>query len=564
MIGKPRPTPDRASSEAQRQPSSGALTGLGGPKKPATTPRPGRNWFKKQSEKPLPGTMRSAAMDAQKSRLPQMAAALSYRTIFGLLPVIIVALVAVKYFASEEHVRTAVEKGLEYSGLSAIAVPEEVVANWDSEWMGPPPPPSSLPAVQPPEGTDSESVATGGAPLPVEGPRPPAAVDKWITGLIDEVNEVSLKAIGLAGAIMLIYAAMAMLVEIELAFNQIYRVPRGRSWARRVMQYWTLLTLGPLGLVATFFVSQQYIAKAQAFAAERGVQLGSGTLTTTLIGYAITVAISTTFFFVAYITVPNTKVKMRPALMGALAAALLWEAGKWGFTQYLSHFGGTAKLYGALALLPLFLLWVYFTWMVVLFGLQIAYQLQHGRANTRAQPIAENGPALVDPAAALAVLTAVARGFDEGKALDAAGISKSTALAEPVVRLVVGKLAERGMLHRLDHGADDEEPTYALARSPSAIRVSEVLELGYELAGTTQSDESIMWLHRAQIESVGDQTLASLIGSIRPGALPGGLPAGPEARTVRPETANGPSKGRTPEGEQSRPGGAAATLAEQG
>jgi membrane protein len=565
MIGKPRPTPDRASSEAQRQPSSGALTGLGGPKKPATSPRSGRNWFKKQSEKPLPGTMRSAAADAQKSRLPQMAAALSYRTIFGLLPVIIVALVAVKYFASEEHVRTAVEKGLEYSGLSAIAVPEEVVANWDSEWMGPPPPTPTAPPVgdEPAAVAGMEGAGTEGGAAPAES-RPPAAVDKWITGLIDGVNKVSLKAIGLAGAIMLIYAAMAMLVEIELAFNQIYRVPRGRSWARRVMQYWTLLTLGPLGLVATFFVSQQYIAKAQAFAAERGVQLGSGTLTTTLIGYAITVAISTTFFFVAYITVPNTKVKIRPALMGALAAALLWEAGKWGFTQYLSHFGGTAKLYGALALLPLFLLWVYFTWIVVLFGLQIAYQLQHGRANTRAQPIAEYGPALVDPAAALAVLTAVARGFDEGKTLDATGIAKSTALAEPVVRLVVGKLAERGMLHRIDHGADDEEPTYALARSPSTIRVSEVLELGYELAGTTQSDESVMWLHRAQIESVGEQTLASLIGSIRPGVLPGGLAAGPESRTVRPETANGPSKGRTPEAERSRPGGAAATLAEQG
>lgn len=560
MIGKPRPTPDRASSEAPRQPSSGALTGLGGPRSMGTRARGGLQWFKQRTTNAIPASARSAAMEAQKSRLPQMAAALSYRTIFGLLPVLIVAMVAVKYFASEEHVRTAVEKALEYSGLSAIAVPEQVAAEWDSSWMGPPPP-SPLPVVEPPAATGSEGLATSGAPpLPVEGSRPPAAVDKWITGLIDNVNKVSLRAITLAGAIMLIYAAMAMLVEIELAFNQIYRVPRGRSWARRVMQYWTLLTLGPLGLVATFFVSQQYIAKAQAIAVEWGGQLVSATLTTALIGYAITVVISTTFFFVAYITVPNTKVKLRPALMGALAAALLWEAGKWGFTQYLAHSNVTAKLYGALALLPLFLLWVYFTWLIVLFGLQIAYYLQHGRGNTRAQPIADYGPTLVDPAAALAVLTAIARGFDEGKTLDVAGIAKSSALPEPVVRMVVEKLAERGLLHRIDQSGEDAEPTYALARSPTTIRVSEVLELGYELAGTTQGDESVMWLHRAQIEGVGDQTLASLKGAAVPGVPKGSS----ESRTSRPESANGPSKGRTPEAEQSRPTGAAATLAEQG
>ncbi len=516
----------------------------------------------KRSADPAMATMRSAAADAQKSRLPQMAAALSYRTIFGLLPVIIVAMVGVKYFASEEDVRTAVEKALAYSGLSAIAVPSEEM------FIGPPAPsvdatamdgsdpaeaavpdPEVSQATDEPVGGDQgeeilKEIAANASANTAPGVEPPPAVDKWITNLINRVNKISLTTIGWTAAAMLVYAAMAMLVEIELAFNQIYRVPRGRSWARRVMQYWTLLTLGPLGLVATFVVSQQYIAMAQARAAEWGVKFGTATLPTIMIGYAITVSISTLFFFIAYITVPNTKVKLRPALAGAFTAALLWEAGKWGFTQYLSVSSGTAKLYGALALLPLFLLWVYFTWLIILFGLQIAYQLQHGRAKTRAQPISDMGPMLVDPAAALVVLTAIARGFDAGKTLDAPTLAKNTKLPEPVVRLVVGKLAERGILHRLENPGEDAESTYALARSPAAIRVAEVLELGYELAGAIDSDDAIEGLHRAQIDMVGEQTLATLAVG-RPTSLPGLNTRGSIDRSPAPRLIDRPSQPTT-------------------
>ncbi len=555
MIGKPRPTPDRPSMEAARQPSSGALVGMSGVARTASKARAGFFAAKRPAD-PALTTVRSAAADAQRSRLPQMAAALAYRTIFGLLPVIIVALVAVKYFASEEHVRTAVEKSLEYSGLSAIAVPKEIAAEWGSGMIGPPPPPSSDP------GHSGSEPATDAAQTPGTGsaqPGPPAAVDKWITDLIERVNSISLKAIGFAGAAMLVYAAMAMLVEVERAFNQIYRVPRGRSWIRRVMQYWTLLTLGPLALIATFYVGQQFMGRAEKLAAAGGVELGAGTVTMTAIGYATTVAISTGFFFVAYISVPNTKVRVRPALVGALAAAILWEAGKWGFTQYLTYFTGTARLYGALALIPLFLLWVYFTWLIVLFGLQIAYEMQHGRAKTRAQPFQDFGPTLVDPAAALVVLTSIARGFESGKTLDAPAIAKSTGLPDPVVRMVLARLAERTLLHRIDGAADEVEPAFALARSPATIRVSEILEMGYELAGMTGEDDAIVRLHKAQLDAVGEQTLASITG------------VGQSSRQVAAEARGAPVEAATAaRGEQtsavspSRSGGPTATLPEPG
>lgn len=542
MIGKPRPNPDRSPGDAARPPSSGALIGMSGVSKATAKARAGLFAARRPAD-PAITTMRSAAADAQKSRLPQMAAALAYRTIFGLIPVLVVALAAVTYFASKDDVRTVVEMSLEYSGLSAIAVKPEQV--------GPPAPAT--------EGAELSEDLSGRHESPAAAGGTPAAVDQWITKLINDISSVSLKAIGLAGAVMLIYAAMAMLVEVERAFNQIYRVPRGRSWVRRIMQYWTLLTLGPIALIATFWVGQKFMGEARNLASQGGIELGSGTVTMTAIGYASTVAISTTFFFIAYISVPNTKVRLRPAIVGALAAALLWEAGKWGFTQYLSYFGGTAKLYGALALLPLFLLWVYFTWLIVLFGLQIAYELQHGRAKTRAQPISDIGPTMVDPAAAIVVLSAIARGFEAGKTLDAPTIAKGIRMQEPVVRLVVSRLAERGLLHRIDGEADDAEPSYTLARSPGTIRVAEVLELGYELAGSTEPDDAIQRLHRVQIETVGDQTLASIAAPPRAPVRDGKLPAAELSSSL---AAASRDRGSAPE--PSRSAGTAATLPEVG
>ena len=541
MIGKPRPNPDRASTEVPAQRSSGALTGMSG------FARARAGLFRtRQTADPALSTVRSAAADAQKSRLPQMAAALSYRTIFGLLPIIIVALVGLKFFASEEDVRTAVEKALEYTNLSAIAVnPEDTV-------IGPPGPEPEVVAPDDPAvaGVDGEN--PDAAP-PARRDEPPAAVDKWITDLIDRLNQISITAISSAGAVMLIYAAMAMLVEIELAFNQIYRVPRGRSWVRRIMQYWTLLTLGPVALVTTFYIGQKFMTKAQDFS---GYTMSP--TTALFIGYLTTVVVSTSFFLIAYISVPNTKVRFRPALMGALTAALMWEAGKWGFTQYLSMFKGTAKLYGALSLIPLFLLWVYFTWLIVLFGLQIAYQLQHGRAKTRAQPISDMGPTLVDPAAALVVLSAIARGFEAGKTLDAPALTRATSIPEPVVRLVIGKLAERGLVHRIDGQGDEAEPLYALARPPTNIRVAEILELGYELSGSTGGDEAIANLHRAQLDAVADQSLASLAGLGKSSRLPS-IDARPRTDGAFPQV-----KPADENGSASRGGGVAATLPEPG
>jgi len=433
-------------------------------------------WFKRSD--PAVAALRSAAAEAQRSRLPQMAAALSFRTVFGLIPVLVVALVIVKARSSENDQSEVVRRILEYTGLSSITV------HPDPEIVGPP---------------DLE-----------QGSR---ELQKWITELIDKAEKsISLGAIGLVGAGTVLYAALAMIMEIERAFNQIFRVPRGRSITRQIVNYWTLLTLGTAGLMATFYVGAQF----QGWA-ERELNLRSTSLSVQLIGYGITVAISTVLLTFVYMTVPNTRVKILPALAGAILSALLWEAGKWGFQQYIAYSSGYARIYGSLALIPLFLLWVYVTWLIILFGLSVTCQLQYGRWRLNAQPLSEFGPTVVEPSSPLVIMVAFARAMSAGTPQSIKQIAHSTGLSEAVVSMSITRLAERGLLHRVDKGTSavaDAEPVYTLARIPSAIRTGEILSIGFDLAGGPEANPVVARMRKAQIDAAADETLAQAAGIV--------------------------------------------------
>lgn len=498
------------------------------------------------------GVIGTVASNAQRSRLPQMAAALAYRTIFGLIPVMVVALVALKMFTSEEDIQHLMTQAMDYTGISRIALKEEVDPlppealrhTWTVSVGASPLPqvllPESLipaPDADKPGGVSGVAVSSTGS----------AGLDEWITGLVTRVSKIPFKTIGAIGLLALIYAAISMLVEVERAFNQIYRVPIGRSWARRVTNYWTLLTLGIVLLCATFYIGEQFKNWA-ARMAERGGLLASGSaandaFSIKALGFAVTVCISTGLLLLAYTTVPNTRVRLRPALAGAFIAALLWESGKWGFTLYLDMSTNYTRLYGSLAILPLFLLWIYLTWLIVLVGLQISYFLQFEQY--RRTPVAADAaklPAVADPALGASVMAAAARAFRDGGTLTLAGIAGTVRATDDAVRAVVGRLVDRGLLREVTR--EDGPVGYVLGRPADLIQVSEVLEASYGLVAPPpgqEPDPVLERLHQAQLEGVRGQTVASMIADDAAPA-PVRTPAPVAADEHAPGHANGRAK----------------------
>jgi membrane protein len=465
----------------------------------------------------------------QQSQLTRMAAALAYRTMFAVVPVLVIGLSVMGNFATDQQKTELISRTLDFAGLSNIVVDEPV----DEELF----------FTEPSKGAESGSASAEGHtasnanPSVNAGNEPTAAtmsakspkLAEWIGGMVAKARSIPFATIGFIGLIALIYAGISFVVEVENAFNQIYRAPTGRAWFKRVIQYWFVLTLGPVALFASFYVSQTFTAwvsqltDVAGFSEARGVMIG-------VAAYAATVAISWVALTFAYMSVPNTAVRLAPALMGSLVAAILWEAGKWGFTVYVSKSVSYSRLYGPLALVPLFMMWVYLTWLVVLLGLLLAHALQSYRqvrvlglgviglgGQSDRPPVS---PSIVDPGMALPVLVAVGTRFAAGSPSKPYQLAEALGIDEQVVVDLLGQMLAAGLVHEV--GNAKGEPAYVLARPAERIEVGEALRVGFAMSDRALGKAcppSVIALREAQIALCRGRTIQDAIqGHAQPAA----------------------------------------------
>jgi membrane protein len=187
----------------------------------------------------------------------------------------------------------------------------------------------------------------------------------------DHLNQFVDRAAGLTGAgtVFLIITAILLMSTIERSLDRIWRVPKPRRLIGRLVTYWSVLTLGPL-LMGASLVLTSYLAALPLLAPEavRGALqelfLNLTPFLVALIGFAL-----------IFLVVPNRRVRVRHALVGALVSAVLFELAKLSFVFYVTNFPTYEKLYGALAAVPLFLVWIYVSWVVVLLGASVAAAL---------------------------------------------------------------------------------------------------------------------------------------------------------------------------------------------
>jgi membrane protein len=235
---------------------------------------------------------------------------------------------------------------------------------------------------------------------------------------------------------------------------------------------------------------------------------------------------------------PNTNVQILPAAIGAVLAGVMWESGKWGFRAYIEFSTGYAKLYGSIGLVPLFLMWIYLTWLIVLLGLQIAHSLQIYRVATSKgindvvlrtlgiieDPLPQGRIRIVDPASILLVAATIARRFYRGESSTSADVAEDSGIDETVIVEMMEVLAAQGCLHRI--AQDGEEGAFVLAKPPESIQLADVLALGERMASHERgpSLEMLGELTHVRKALVGDRTLAELVpASQRKGSAEGSL-----------------------------------------
>ena len=193
------------------------------------------------------------------------------------------------------------------------------------------------------------------------------------------LNQFAANASGLTwvGSLLLLATAVAMLLTVENALNQMWKVRKNRPFFKRVGLYLLMLAIGPpvlgLSLWATSYLLGVSLGLIGALPPSFAFVLDLGPL-------VLGVAVLTCMFYL----VPNARVRLRDAFAGGLIASVAFELGKRGFTSYLVKVPTYKALYGTFAALPMFLLWVYFSWLVTLVAALVAANL----ALTRRRPAA--------------------------------------------------------------------------------------------------------------------------------------------------------------------------------
>jgi membrane protein len=194
----------------------------------------------------------------------------------------------------------------------------------------------------------------------------PPTVASTVASYLDQFarSAAGLTAVGVA---FLAVTAILLMLTIEQAVNAIWRVRHPRPLAFRILVYWGVLTLGPLLIGGSLTITSYLVGVSLGYA--KGA--GAASVILGLIPLVLTAAAFTLLYFI----VPNRWVQLRHAAIGGLAAALLFEVMKRAFALYIARFPSYTLVYGAFAAVPIFLLWIYLSWLVVLLGAVITAAL---------------------------------------------------------------------------------------------------------------------------------------------------------------------------------------------
>jgi membrane protein len=266
-------------------------------------------------------------------------------------------------------------------------------------------------------------------------------------------NAGRLTAIGIVGFMV---TAVMLMLTIDNALNRIFRVQRRRSLVQNVFIYWTVLTLGPVLIGVSLSLTTMGLAGS----------LGIETLDlmARMLLRGLPFLFTCAALALLYGVVPARRVELRHALTGGIVAGIGFELAKRAFALYLQQVPTYALIYGAFATIPLFLIWLYVSWVVVLAGAVFTAMLPAYYAKPEAIAPGER------LAEALGALSILARAHGEGRVLALNAIARELRAQPYRCEQVLMRAAARGWVARSD------KESWVLARDAGSIRVAELYQ----------------------------------------------------------------------------------------
>jgi YihY family inner membrane protein len=260
------------------------------------------------------------------------------------------------------------------------------------------------------------------------------------------------------------FTALLLINSIEYALNETWQVFEPRTIAQRISIFCAILVITPILLVSAYYTTK---LRLEPFL------MGIEALQpfSSLYNHAVSFLIDATAFFMLFFLVPKAPVRLQAALFGAVMTALLFGIAKYYFTFYLVHFTSYDKIYGAVAVIPIFLFWLYLTWTIIIFGCEVSYQFQHlplsGKIWKKQVTSIGDGALLL----AVQALVLIGKAFYAGKrGMTELSLSERLGTSSIVFKPIVAALKKSGLLLQ----ADGPESLLVCAKDPKKISVQEI------------------------------------------------------------------------------------------
>lgn len=328
-------------------------------------------------------------------------------------------------------------------------------------------------------------------------------VTRRIMSYIDRTNVGTLGALGAIG---LVFTVVSVLGNIEATFNHIWRVRRGRSYLRKATDYISTVLLIPFLLLATVTITS---AMQEQALMRRLLHETPLAVLSERASHLVPIVLNTLGLAFLYSVFPNRRPHVPSIFLGASLAGSAWHLVQVTYVKLQIGVARYNAIYGALAQLPVLLVWLYLSWVVVLAGAEIAAAYENGADD-------ERGPGALAQARAVA-LELLFRAFDRfvgsGPAVEVARVARELAVSRTLVEDVAESLRGRGFLILEDEG----EGRYALGRDPDQIHLADVDQTVAPIVAPRRCDPRVrLWLDRLGREThevIGRYTLRAAAAS---------------------------------------------------
>lgn len=341
-----------------------------------------------------------------------------------------------------------------------------------------------------------------------------SAANQLTESVMQAVSNMRGDVLGSIGLAFLIYTVIATIQKIEGSFNYVWRVEHPRSFMRRFTEYLSVMILGPILLAASI----KLLGSAEhSWFAQQISTIAPLTWLLTMTGTVVPYVLVTLVFTFMYVFIPNTRVKYRAALLGGVAAGIMWALVGQVYTHFIVYSSQMLVVYSSFAIVLLTLIWVYLSWLILLIGAQLAFYVQFPQYLRHGQePIELTGSAREQ--AGLSVMYLISRDHSVGRNYWTANqLAVELDIPSIVLAPVLGSLERGGLI------VATEKEQFVPARDAENIKLANIIDAVrtvhsgrrlIDVKDTTPAASVMDRIEGAMRKSLGDRSLKDLINGV--------------------------------------------------